>query len=358
MEPPLSGVRIIELAGIGPAQHGAMLLADLGADVVRVDRPSAAGTPGGVLDRGRRSIALDLKDADGLETARALIAEADVLIDPYRPGVLERLGLDPAGLHSRLIVARMTGWGQDGPLAQAAGHDINYVALTGALEAMGPPDAVPPVPLNVVGDFGGGGMLLAYGIVVALFERSRSGRGQVVDVAMVDGVASLLAGVLHLRGLGQWNPERGTNWLQGAAPWYRAYRTADGGFITVGSLEAKFYALLLQRLGLDAERWPQWDTERWPALAAELTAIFATRTLDGWREELEGTDACFAPALRLEDAARHPHLVARGTYFTREDGTLEPAVVPRLSRTPGAVPAAAPRVDEHRDEILGELPAG
>lgn len=349
----------MELAGIGPAQHGAMLLADLGADIIRVDRPGTAGSRS-VLDRGRRSIGIDLKDRSERDTALALIASGDVLIDPYRPGVLERLGLAPAELCERnpgLVVARMTGWGQDGPLAHVAGHDINYVALAGALEAIGSPETVPPVPLNVVGDFGGGGMMLAFSIMVALFERERSGLGQVLDVAMVDGVASLMSGVLSLRELGDWDPRRGTNWLQGAAPWYRAYRTADDGFITVGSLEEKFYALLLERLGLDATRWPQWDTERWPALIAELERVFAARDLDAWRHALEGTDACFAPALRLAEAARHPHLAARGTYVTREDGTLEPGVVPRLSRTPGSLPGRAPAAGAHRVEILEELAA-
>jgi alpha-methylacyl-CoA racemase len=269
-----------------------------------------------------------------------MIADADVLIDPFRPGVLERLGLDPAALCARsprLIVARMTGWGQDGPLARAAGHDINYIALAGALEAIGPADDVPAIPLNVVADFGGGGMLLALGVVTALFERERSGLGQVLDVAMVDGVASLLSGVLHLRSLGEWTKGRGENWVQGGAPWYRAYRASDGGFVTVGPLEAKFYAQLLDRLGLDRSQWPQWDRSRWPELTTELERIFATRTVADWSAALEGTDVCFAPALTIDDAAEHPHLAARNSFIRRADGALAPGVVPRFSRTPGRV---------------------
>jgi alpha-methylacyl-CoA racemase len=345
---------VIELAGIGPAQHGAMLLSDLGADVIRIDRRGSTGSQG-VLDRGRRSVALDLKQASDCDCAMRLIGLADVLIDPYRPGALERLGLDPDELcqrHPRLIVARMTGWGQRGPMAQAAGHDINYIALAGALEALGEAHELPPVPLNLVADFGGGGMLLAFGIVSALYERARSGQGQVLDVAMVDGVASLMAGVLHLRSIGGWTPGRGVNWVQGAAPWYRPYETSDGGFVSVGALEEKFYVLLLERLGLDPSEWPQWDTDRWSALASALAHIFGARTLEAWRDELEGTDVCFAPALPLDEAAAHPHLAARGTYVRRDDGTLEPGVVPRFSRTPGNVGHPMPRSRESVADVL------
>ena len=361
MSGPLAGVRVVELAGIGPAQLGAMLLADLGADVVRIDRPGEGerDASGELLSRGRRSVALDLKDPGDVERALALADGADVFVDPFRPGVAERIGVGPEVVcerNPRIVYARMTGWGQDGPLARAAGHDINYIALAGALEAIGAPGEVPPVPLNVIGDFGGGGMLMAFGVTAALFERERSGRGQVLDVAMVDGVAALLQGVLQIQAIGQWEPGRGRNWLQGAAPWYRAYRTADDGFVTVGPLEGKFYALLLDRLGLDPDDWPQWDTGRWPELSIRLEEAFAARTLDEWVTELEGTDACFAPAVELQRADEHPHNAARGTYV-RRDGHLQAAPVPRFSRTPGAPGRTPPWPGQHTREILAELEA-
>jgi alpha-methylacyl-CoA racemase len=357
---PLAGVRVIELGGLGPGPHGTMLLADLGADVVRIDRPGGAllgGDPrADVLARGKRSVALDLKDPAGVETARRLIDDADVLVDPYRPGVAERLGLGPEeclGRNPRLVYARMTGWGQDGPLAGASGHDLNYIALAGALHPMGAPDAPPRPPLNLVGDFGGGGMLLAFGVSAALFERERSGHGQVVDVAMVDGTAALLASLCQLDAQGLWTRERGTNWLDGAAPWYRAYRTSDDRFVTVGALEPQFYALLLSKLELDPEEWPQWDQARWPEQSARLEALFVSRTADEWCALLEGTDVCFAPVLRLDEAASHPHLAARGTYVEQQ-GMLQPAPAPRFSRTPGAIRRPPPLPGEHTDEILGQ----
>jgi alpha-methylacyl-CoA racemase len=354
---------VVELAGIGPAQMGAMMLADMGADVIRVDR--VADVPGErpaepnreILSRGRRSIALDLKTALGQQTALRLIESADVLIDPYRPGVAERLGIGPdvcTARDDRLIYARMTGWGQSGPLAAAAGHDINYVALTGALEAMGPAAASPPVPLNLVGDFGGGGMLLAFGVAAALVKRARTGSGDVIDVAMVDGVASLMAGITQLQAEGLWPGAREAHWLQGAAPWYRAYRTSDGRYLTVGPLEAKFYAQLLAALELDAGDWPQWDEACWPALHARLEARFAEHPLEEWRERLEGTDVCFAPVLSLEDAPNHPHMAERGTYV-EVDGSVQPAPAPRFERAPGAIAGPAPWPGEHTDEVLAEL---
>ena len=360
---PLRGVRIVELAGIGPAQHGVMLLADLGADVIRIDRPQDGPPPadevrsGAILDRGRRSIVLDLKRDADVHVACRLLDSADVAIDPYRPGVAERLGLGPDRAlerNPRLVFARMTGWGQTGPLAPAAGHDINYIAVGGALGALGEEGAVPPVPLNLVGDYGGGGMLMAFGVVAALLERERSGRGQVVDVAMVDGVASLMSGVYHLIGTGTWSPGRGRNWLQGAAPWYRAYRTSDDAYITVGTLEPQFYRLLLEAMQMDPDAWPQWDTSRWPALTDELGSRFARATQREWRARLEGTDACFGPVVDVEDVAEHPQLAARKTYV-RRDGFLQPAAAPRFDRTPGALGRRPPRLGEHTDEILAEL---
>lgn len=360
---PLSGVRIVELAGIGPSQHGGMLLGDLGADVVRVDRPVPGGgaePEGGrreLLNRGRRSIALNLKDPDDLDVVWRLIDTADVLVDPYRPGVAERLGLSPEAVlerNPRIVFARMTGWGQDGPLALTAGHDVNYLAVAGALEPIGPADRVPPVPLNLIGDFGGGGMMLAFGIVTALLERERSGKGQTIDVAMIDGVASLMGGILDHRANGRWRDERGVNVEQGASPWYRAYRTADDKFVTVGTIEEKFYRGLLERLNLEPQDWPQWDQTRWPVLAAILEERFATRTRDEWEQEFAGLDVCFAPAVSVEEAPRHPHLAARGSYVER-DGIVQPAPVPRFARTPGRLGSPPPWPGEHQEEIRREL---
>jgi alpha-methylacyl-CoA racemase len=353
---------VVEFAGIGPAQLGTMLLCDLGAEVTRIDRPAGALDLGGdprheVLGRGRRSVGLDLKDPGDLELAWKLIERADVLVDPYRPGVMERLGVGPDEALARnegLVYARMTGWGQDGPLAEAAGHDINYIALTGALAEIGEPDGPPTVPINLVADFGGGGMLMAVGVLAALTERQGSGRGQVLDVAMVDGVAALMGSVLQLRAMGLWDDGRGANWLQGAAPWYRAYETSDGLYLSVGALEPKFYADLLGRLGLDPGEWDQHDKALWPALTAAMAERFGARTLEEWRLELEGTDVCFAPVLAVEEAARHPHLVARGTYLER-DGTLQPGVAPKFSRTPGTVAGPPPRPDEHGEAIRAEM---
>lgn len=357
---------MIELAGLGPGPFGAMMIADLGGEVIRIDRPAdvpaerpaAASTE--LLARGKRSIALDLHADGDRAIARRLIAAADVLIDPFRPGVAERLGLAPERCladNPRLVFARMTGWGQRGPLAQSAGHDLNYLALAGGLLPMGKPGEAPPVPLNVVADYGGGGMLLAFGIAAALVERERSGHGQVLDVAMVDGVAALLTSIFQLSAGGEWNPARGSNWVDGGAPWYRAYRTSDGGFVTVASLEEQFYAELLSRLDLSVADWPQWDSDCWPRLAAELETRFASATLADWRRRLEGTDSCFAPALDLDQLAEDPHLAARGTYFER-DGVLQPAPAPRFGRTPGAVRRPPPWPGQHTEEILAELEGG
>jgi alpha-methylacyl-CoA racemase len=360
---PLSGNRVVELAAIGPAPYGVMLLADLGAEVLRVDRAAAAQGRLGAeasmvgLSRNRRSIAVDLKTAAGVELVHRLTAEADVLVEGFRPGVAERLGLGPDELcdaNPRLVYARMTGWGQDGPLAPRAGHDLDYAALTGALHTVGRPDEPPPPPVNYLADFGGGGTFLAIGVLAALVERATSGRGQVVDVAMVDGVASQTAFLHGLLALGAWSTRRGANLLDGGAPFYDTYRCADGGFIAVGALEPQFYAELCARLDLDPAAWPQHDRDRWPALRAELTRIFASRSRDDWDAHFADTDACVAPVLDLAEAPRHPHHRARGT-FTEVGGVVQPAPAPRLSRTPGSVDRPPPRPGEHTDEVLAEL---
>jgi alpha-methylacyl-CoA racemase len=360
---PLSGVRVVELAGIGPAQLGVMILSDLGASVVRIDRPAhVPDSPPSrgsleLLARGRRSIALDLSTPEGQRLGRKLVDGADVLVDPYRPGVAERLGFAPGEALERnpgLVFARMTGWGQEGVLAGSAGHDINYIALVGALEPIGAPGEPPPVPLNLVGDFGAGATMLVIGVLAALLERERSLRGQVLDVAMVDGVATLLTSILQLDALGEWTAGRGGNWVAGAAPWYRAYATADARHVTIGPLEERFYALLLERLGLDPADWPQWERGRWPDLADRLTAIFASRTLEQWRADLEGTDVCFAPVLSFAEASEHPHLAARATYV-RRDGVLQPAPAPRFGRTPAEIGAPPPWPGEHTLVLLGEV---
>ena len=360
---PLAGVTVVELAGLGPVLHGVTLLADLGADVVRVDRPAAVpaerptASPREPLGRGRRSVALDLKADAGRELFERLLDDADVLVDPYRPGVLERLGLDPERLTAerpRLVVARMTGWGQSGPLAASAGHDLNYLARTGALQLIGEEDRPPPVPLNLIGDFGGGGMLLAFGVAAALFERERSGRGQVIDVAMIDGIASLMTSIFQLDARAKWKPGRHTNWLQGAAPWYSAYETADGRFVTVATLEPQFYAALLGALGMDLEEWPQWDEDGWPRLRERLAATFRTATMAEWEERLADVDCCFAPVLWPTEAAADGHLAERGVYREIE-GVLQPGAVPRFSRSPAAPAPPAPWPGADTRAVLADL---
>ena len=342
---PLAGLKVVELAGIGPGPHAAMVLADLGADVVRVDRPSGGlqlGDP--AVDptlRGRRRVSADLKDPAGRETVLRLVEHADVLLEGYRPGVTERLGVGPADCHARnprLVYGRMTGWGQDGPLAPRAGHDINYIALTGALHAIGRAGDRPVPPLNLVGDFGGGSMLLLVGVLAALWEAQRSGRGQVVDAAMVDGSSLLVQMVWGMLAQGMWRDERGSNLLDGHAPFYDTYTCADGRHVAVGALEPQFYAALLAGLGLDGEDLPaQYDQSGWPALRARFTEVFATRTRDEWAEVFAGTDACVTPVLSFAEAREHPHLAARGTIVER-DGVPQAAPAPRFSRTAPAVP--------------------
>jgi alpha-methylacyl-CoA racemase len=336
-------VRILEIASIGPGPFAAMMLADQGADVIRVERPGEGALALGAdnpLHRGRPEIRVDLKAAEGRELVLRLGDAADALIEGFRPGVMERLGLGPDELlarNPRLVYGRMTGYGQDGPLAGVAGHDINYLSIAGALGAFRRRGERPLAPLNLVADFGGGGMLLAFGVLAALLEARGSGRGQVVDAAMVDGTAALTALFHGLRAAGLWSDEPGTNWLDSGAHFYEVYATADGGHVAVGALEPQFYAELLRRLELDPAEFPQWERERWPELKRRLAAVFATRTRAEWAERLEGADACATPVLGLHEAPAHPHNVARGTFATGDGGVVQPAPAPRFSRTPGAL---------------------
>jgi alpha-methylacyl-CoA racemase len=340
---PLLGLKVLEFAGIGPGPHCAMLLADLGADVLRIERPGGAGYGNAVVDRGRSTLVADIRTPAGRAQCLAIADRADVLIEGMRPRVMERLGLGPEVLcarNPRLIYGRMTGWGQDGPLATAAGHDLNYIALTGALAAIGVPGSPPVPPLNLVGDYGGGSLYLAFGIVAALFERARSGRGQVIDAAIVDGVTSMMSIFTGLTQTGGISVERERSLLGGAAPYYRCYECADGQYVSVGPLEPQFHQLLLQAIGADPQtQQEQADPSRWPSQAAALAAIFRQRTRAEWTALLEGTDCCFAPVLTLAEAAQHRHLAARSSYFQWQ-GALHSAPAPRFSRTPGAV---APR---------------
>lgn len=344
---PLAGTRVVEFGGLGPTPFAAMMLADMGAEVIRIDRlQPLAVSPGdgrlAFLNRGRSSIALDLKAERGIALAREIVGRADVLLEGFRPGVMERFGLGPdalAGAGSRLIYARMTGWGQDGPLAHKAGHDINYVALTGGLHMVGPADRPPPPPLNLFGDYGGGALFVVVGILAALVERQRSGAGQVVDAAMVDGAASLLTELFSWRAMGFWQPERGANLLDGGAYFYRCYETADGGYIAVGAIEPQFHADLIAGLGLDpADFRDHMDRASWPQRAERLAAIFRTRNRDDWVETFARYDACVTPVLTAEEAAVHPANVARGVFTS--DGPPQPRPAPRFSRTPSEIGAA------------------
>jgi alpha-methylacyl-CoA racemase len=353
---PLEGVRVVEVAGIGPGPFCAMLLADMGAEVLRVERPAAGRQDWPALfGRGRRSVAVDLKHPEGAGMVLDLAASADALVEGFRPGVAERLGIGPGAClarNPRLVYGRVTGWGQEGPLAQAAGHDIDYIALAGALHPIGPAGGAPVPPLNLVGDFGGGGMLLALGVVAALLEAGRSGRGQVVDAAMVDGAALLTTELHELRAAGLWSDRRGANLLDGGAPFYDVYETADGGHLAVGALEPGFYAALLELVGLDGADLPaQRDRDGWPALRERLAALFRTRTRDEWCRLLEGTDACVAPVLSPTEAPAHPHNRARGT-FVDVGGVVQPAPAPRFSRTPCARPEPPVGPGEHTDGNL------
>jgi alpha-methylacyl-CoA racemase len=363
MAGPLSGYRIIEIAGIGPGPFAAMMLADMGAEVVRIERAQAVRGPApdgahfDVLLRGRRNVAIDLKQPDGVATLLELVGSADALIEGFRPGVMERLGVGPdvcLDRNPKLVYGRMTGWGQDGPYAQAAGHDINYISLAGALAHFGRAGEAPVPPLNMVGDFGGGGMFLAYGVVCALLEAQRSGRGQVVDTAMVDGAAVLMSMFWAFSAIGAFDEHaRGTNLLDTGAHFYDVYRCADGTYISVGSIEPQFYAELLRLTGLDrdAEFAKQMDKTEWSALKERLSAVFAQKTRAEWCELMEATDVCFAPVLTMSEAAAHPHNVARGT-FVELAGTMQPAPAPRFSRTSAEVERPPAHAGQHTSEVL------
>ncbi len=349
---PLAGLRVLEFAGIGPGPHVAMLLADLGAEVVRVDRPGARPT-NPVVERARHRLALDLKSEEGRAAVLAAARSADVLIEGFRPGVMERLGLGPDDLlttNPRLVYARMTGWGQEGPLAQTAGHDINYIAITGALAAVGKPGETATPPQNLVGDFGGGSMYCAFGIMAALYERERSGKGQVVDAAIVDGATSLMSFFFGVRHMPHLSTERGKGMLGGAAHFYRCFTCADGKEISLGSIEPQFYAEMLALTAAPEElAQAQMNPANWDDYAEKLAALFATKTQAEWCEMLEGTDACFAPVLGIEEARTHPHMQARGAYV-EHDGIWHTAPAPRFSRTPGSVRSSA---DDGADVVAG-----
>jgi alpha-methylacyl-CoA racemase len=355
---PLAGVRVVELAGIGPGPFAAMTLADLGADVVRIDRPGAGAMFGSaefdLLGRGRRSLAVDLKHPDGVATVLRLVERADALLEGFRPGVTERLGLGPDDcwrVNPRMVYGRMTGWGQDGPLAHTAGHDLGYVATTGALHTIGRAGGPPQVPLNLLGDFGGGAMYLVTGMLAALLEARASGRGQVVDAAIVDGTAHLSTMIVGMRAAGHWNDERGTNLLDTGAPYYDVYQTSDGRHMVLAALEPQFYAEFAARFGV--EDLPDRDDPRqWPALRQRIADRFAERTLAEWAETYDGTDACVAPVLTFAEAAKSPHLAARQTYV-EHDGVVQPAPAPRFSRTPTALTTSADAVAGlHTVEVL------
>ena len=354
---PLSGFRVIELAGIGPGPFCGMLLSDMGAEVIRVDRIGGSGRRRDVLARNRRSIAVDLKQPAGVDVVLQLVETADALFEGFRPGVTERLGLGPKDCMARnpeLVYGRMTGWGQDGPIAHAAGHDINYIGLAGALHAIGEPGGKPVPPLNLIGDFGGGGMLLAYGLVCGMLEASRSGRGQVIDAAMVDGAAALMAMFFSMAGNG-FKDQRGSNMLDGGAHFYNTYETKDGKYVCVGAIEPQFYAELVEKAGLDENRFgPQMDAAQWDGFKEELAAVFKTKTRDEWCAIMEGSDVCFAPVLSILEAPQHPHNRHRAT-FVDVDGVVQPAPAPRFSRTKAEISHAARAPGEDTRDVLADV---
>ena len=359
---PLAGLRVVELQGIGPGPFCGMMLADMGAEIIRVDRSAAVGSGArgaDVLARGRKSIAVDLKNPQGVETVLKLVETADVLLEGFRPGVTERLGLGPDACLARnpkLVYGRMTGWGQTGTMAHAAGHDINYISLSGVLHAIGEPGSRPTPPLNLVGDFGGGGMLLAFGIVAALYERGVSGKGQVIDAAMTDGSALLMNSIFGLMGQGVWNQNRGSNLLDGGAHFYGTYETKDGLFVSIGSIEPQFYALLLEKTGLDQDPdlAKQMSRDDWPKLREKLAAVLATKTRDEWDEIMLGTDICYAPILNFDEAVAHPHNQARNTFVASAD-IVQAAPAPRFSRTEPELPEPPVAPGEHSEEVLASI---
>jgi alpha-methylacyl-CoA racemase len=356
---PLAGVRVLEIGGIGPGPFAAMMLADLGADVIRVDRPNELPLfplESMLLHRGRRSVIVDLRHERGAEVIKSLAAAADVVMEGYRPGVAERLGIGPDDLltvNPRLVYGRMTGWGQDGPLAQSAGHDIGYIAITGALHAIGPKGGAPQIPLNLLGDFGGGGMFLVTGVLAALLEARASGRGQVVDAAIVDGTAVLSTMIHGLMAGGVWRDRRGVNPLDGGLPWYAVYETSDGRHMAVGALEPQFYAEFVRLLLGEEETADRGDAAEWPALRERFAAAFRGRTMAEWASVFEGTDACVAPVLSLTEAAHHPHLAERETFQTAH-GITQPAPAPRFSRTPAALGDGPASPGAHTRAALGD----
>ena len=354
---PLTGIRAIEMAGIGPGPFCAMMLSDMGAEVIRIDRlnQKGSGHRANILNRGRKSVAMDLKNPQAVDACLRLIDRADVLLEGFRPGVMERLGLGPEVCLKRnpgLVFGRMTGWGQDGPLSQAAGHDINYISVAGALGAMGYADRPPAPPLNLIGDFGGGAMYLLAGVLAALVERISSGKGQVVDAAMTDGTASLLSPFYGLMSMGMWTTDRYSNRLDGGAYYYGSYECSDGRHISIGSLEPQFYALLLDKCEISDESFKdQLDQDAWPAKREKLEALFKTKTQRQWCDIMEGTDVCFAPVLSLAEAPDHAHNTARGTFVDIE-GVTQPAPAPRFSRTQGEIQSTAALTGEHTEEVF------
>lgn len=353
---PLAGVRIVEFAGIGPGPFAGMMLADMGAEVIRIDRPGAQAHPQDFLARGRRSLVLDMKRPEAAEVALTLLETADGLIEGYRPGVMERLGLGPEAVHARnpkLVYGRMTGWGQEGPLAHAAGHDLNYIALSGAVWGTGAADQPPGFAQNMLGDFGGGAMFLAFGMVSGLFNAQRTGWGDVIDAAICDGAAALMAMTYSFRAMGRWQDARGANLLDGGVPWYGVYTCADGGWITIGPLEPKFWADMLRLLEIDpAELGDRRDPANWPAMRARFTALFASQPRAHWVALLEGTDACFAPVLSYEEARTHPHNAARGVFAA--EGPEQPMPAPRFRDATTALPPAAPAPGADTRAVLAD----
>jgi len=364
---PLSGIRVVELQGIGPGPFCAMMLADMGADVIRVDRASSVSEsnpeapPADVLARGRRSIGVDLKNPDGVEVVLRLVDSSDGLIEGFRPGVMERLGLGPERClerNSRLVYGRMTGWGQDGPYAHAAGHDINYIALGGALGSIGRAGEAPVPPLNLVGDFGGGGMLLAFGMACGVLSATRTGKGQVIDAAMVDGTATLMSMFFSMKEMGFWSDDRGTNLLDTGAHFYDVYECADGEYVSIGSIEPQFYAELLERIGLsEADLAPQMSRSDWADAKVQVAEVFRSKSRAEWCELMEGSDVCFAPVLSLDEATKHPHNVARSTFTTVAD-VVQPSPAPRFSETVPEISGPPAHAGEHTAALMDELGYG